>query len=312
MSRSTAALLPAIALVLAACSANAPASSAPTASPGSAAPSPLDRIPVSNAIQRDGVTLTIQIDAGRVAAGDEIRLIVTATNTEPGIVMWQGGGCDLLGNLALTGPEIPAVPVGDPPPGNDAAGVTGLIRWAALAGTGSGHTMFVPPNMPPGANFGCTADLRINELKPGETERVEAIWHGTTADGIPAPAGSYSVKVTFPYLDRMAAGPFEGDPFADAKPIAVEVPYEVVGAPWAGISAADAVDKALADGRVQAWIGGGLQRTQVGGASIQLRDGAVWRFEIAVMDATGEQAGTAVVEVDPMSGAVARVELPPG
>jgi hypothetical protein len=283
----------------------------PSGPSGSATPSPLDRIPVSNSVLRDGVRLTIQLDAGQVTGGDEIRLIVEATNTEPGIVMWQGGGCDLLGNIVLEGPPIETVPIGDPPQTNDAAGITGLIRWAALSDRGSGHTMFVPPNMPAGANFGCPSDLRINELKPGETERVEAIWHGTTTDGIPAPAGAYRVTVSFPYLERMAVGPFEGDPFADAKPIVVEVPYQVVGSAWQGISAAAALDRALADARVQGWIAGGLQRTEIGGATIRLTDGAIWRFEVTVMDATtGQAAGTTVVDIDPASGAVTRVELP--
>jgi hypothetical protein len=309
MLRARSVLLPALVVVTVACTSPGPATSPAPSAGGSPSPAPLDRIPVANSIQRDDVTLTIQIDAGRVVTGDKIRLIATATNTQPGIVMWQGGGCDLLGNLVLKGPGVPAAPVGDPPPGNDPAAITALIRWAALVG-GSGQTGFVPPNLPPGANFGCTSDLRINELKPGEIERIEAIWNGTTADGIAAPAGAYSVQLTFPYLARQAAGPFEGDPFADAKPIVVEVPYEVVGEAWAGLSAAQAVDAALADGRVQAWIGG-IQRTSIGGARIQLRDGAIWRFEVDVAGPTGDTAGIVVVEVDPTSGAVTRVDIPP-
>jgi hypothetical protein len=309
--RSLLALTGAVLVVLG-CTAPGAPSSSPASSPSASAAAPIDRIPVMNSVSRDGVTLTLQIDAGRVAAGDAVRLIASVTNTQPGVVMWQGGGCDLLGNLLLKGPAVAQVPLPDPPQGEDPASITGLIRWAALASSGGGPSMFVPPNLPPGAAFGCTADLRVNELAQGQIERIEAIWHGRTGDGLPAPAGAYSVQVSFPFLTRQAAPPFEGDPIADAKPIVLEVPYEVVGAPWQGLSAAEALDIALADGRIQAWIAGGLKRTEVGGARVTFEDGGVWRIEVDVQGPTGDTAGVTLVEVHPETGAVMRVEIPTG
>ena len=254
------------------------------------------------------MTLTIRLDAGRVTTGDQIRLDVTATNTQNGLVMWQGGGCDLLGNIQLHGPDVPLAPIGDPPPGNDPAAIRGLVRWSALANSGGGLTGFVPPNLPPGQGFACTSDLRINELKPGATERVEAIWNGTTADGIPSPAGGYTVDVSFPYLSRQDAGPFEGDPFADAEPIVVGVPFEVVGEAWHGLTAAQAVDRALGDGRLITWLAE-VDKTELGGASIRLQDGAAWRLEVTLSSPTGI-AAVGRVDVDPVTGEVTRVDLP--
>src|SRR5262245_14602670 len=74
-----------VVITLAACAAPGAPSASPSSPPGSgspsaaASPAPLDRIPVANAMQRDGVTLTIQVDAGQVLSGDRIRLLVTAT-----------------------------------------------------------------------------------------------------------------------------------------------------------------------------------------------------------------------------------------
>jgi hypothetical protein len=307
-------------LVLSACAAapvspSAPGHSAPSgpASPSSApsASPPVDGAPVSRSTEDQGVVLGLQLSTDRVRAGDGVQLIVTATNDGAGIVFWQGGGCDLLQDVALEGPPGQVVEPGDPPPGDDPDAVAGLVRWSALSGTSPSTMPFVPPNLPPGQPFACTSDLRINELRPGETARVAAVWHGRTGDGTPAPAGLYHVKLTFPFLARQAAGPFKGDAFADQRPITLDAGFEVVGGSWTGLTSAQAIDKALADARVRTWIADALPKTRVGGARIQLTDQGAWRFEIDRMTPDGMNAEVATIEVDPTTGAVTAVTLPP-
>ena len=101
-----------------------------------------------------------------------------------------GGGCDLLGDVTLEGPPVQVVQPGDPPPGEDPDAVAGLVRWSALSMAGPSTMPFAPAGSRADRMFGCTSDLKINELQPGETVRVAAVWHGLTGDGTPAPAGS--------------------------------------------------------------------------------------------------------------------------
>jgi len=308
-------------LVLTACGAAPGASpSAPAGSPSSSpsagaavtAPPPVDGAPVSRSTEDRGVVLSLQLSTDHVRAGDPVQLIVTATNTGAGIVFWQGGGCDLLQDVSLEAPPTQVVQPGDPPAGDGPDAVAGLVRWSALSMTSPSAMPFVPPNLAPDQMFACTSDLKINELQPGETARVAAVWHGLTGDGTPAPAGLYHVKLTFPFLARQAAGPFKGDAFADQHPITLDAGFEVEGEPWAGLTSDQAVDKALADARVKTWIADALPRTRVGGARIRLTDEGRWRFEIDRMTVDGMDSEVATIEVDPTTGEVTPVTLPPG
>src|SRR4051812_7467414 len=233
-------------------SSGAPATSSPSVA--ATEPPPVDGAPVSRSTEDQGVVLTIQLSTDRVRAGDAVQLVASATNDGSGIVFWQGGGCDLLEDVALEGPPAQVVQPGDPPAGEDADAVAGLVRWSALSMTSPSAMPFVPPNLAPDQTFGCSSDLKVNELRPGETARVPAVWHGLNGDGTPAPAGLYHVKVSFPFLVRQAAAPFKGDAIADQHPIALDAGFEVVGEPWTGLTSDQAVDKALADARVQRWI----------------------------------------------------------
>jgi peptidase YpeB-like protein len=170
---------------------------------------------------------------------------------------------------------------------------------------------FVPPDLAPDQLFACTSDLRINELQPGETARVAAVWHGLAGDGTPAPAGLYHVKLTFPFLARQDAAPFTGDAFADQHPITLDAGFEVSGEPWSGLTSDQAIDRALADARVKSWIADSLPRTRVGGARIRLTDQGSWRFEIDRQTPDGMDTEIATIEIDPTTGQVTPVTLPP-
>jgi hypothetical protein len=275
------------------------------------APPPVDGAPVSRSTEDQGVLVGLQLSTDRVRAGDAVQLIVSATNDGAGIVFWQGGGCDLLQDVALEGPPAQVVQPADPPAGDGPDAVAGLVRWSALSMSGSSTMPFVPPNLAPGQSFGCTSDLKVNELRPGESARVAAVWHGLTGDGTPAPAGLYHVKLTFPFLARQAAAPFKGDALADQHPITLDAGFEVVGEPWSGLTSAEAIDKALADARVMTWIADALPKTQVGGARIRLTDAGSWRFEIDRMTPDRMDTDVATIEIDPTTGEVTPVTLPP-
>jgi hypothetical protein len=272
--------------------------------PGEPAPASVPvAVPVARAI-RDGVIVELRLESGQVAAGRALLARVSVSNVAPGSVFWRGGGCDLLQDLTLTGPPLAATaPVPNPPLGDDPAAVAALVRWASGVGE-IAHETFRPPDLPPGMAFACTSDLRINELAPGAAEVIQATWPGTTTDTLPAPAGRYLARVSFPFLARLHARPFLGDPFTDKDPIVAELGFEVVGPAWAGLSARDAIDAALADMQVADWIAQDLPRQRVGGVRIRLVDGTAWRIEIDLSDPSGDTEGVAVILVDARSGSV--------
>ena len=118
------------------------------------------------------------------------------------------------------------------------------------------------------------------------------------------------MKLLFPFLVRQAAPPFKGDAMADQHPITLDAGFEVAGAPWSGMTSAQAIDRALADARVKAWIADALPRTRVGGARIRLTESGSWRFDDR-MTPDGTDSEVATIVVDPTTGAVTTVTLPP-
>jgi hypothetical protein len=267
----------------------------PDGSPGAGA----TMAPVVATAARDGVTVTLVLDREAVGAGETIGAWVEVRNTLPGVVLWQGGGCDLLNGFGLQGPELP-----DPPVGQEWPGTAGLAKWSATA-SGLRHTSFLPDTMPPEQDdLACPADLRVNELPFGEPATAQAEWRGRTSDTAPAPAGEYLVTFSFPFLVRSLDGSFEGDPLDDRRPIEIQATFTVTGDAAPVIGQVEAIDAALADERVAAWLET-LPQERLTGAYARLT-GDVWRFEIGVMMPDGQ----AVIDLDAASGAVRKVQLP--
>jgi hypothetical protein len=289
-------ILPAV-LVLAC--ATAP-STVPSAAMPAASDAPAELGPEKQATARfDDLLVTLTIEHDRAPAGERIRAHVDIRNLGFGPVSWQSGGCELSQGFTLEGPEVP-----QPPPGRAWEGTAHWAKWAATT-SGVGPVGFIPPNvaeMGPPWNFGCTMELRVDDIGPGQTASVDAVWVGFASDGQPAPAGAYSLSYTFPYLGRVAKEVFSGDPIADAKPIQASVDFQIDGRAGVAVPSTLAFDAALADPRVAAWISG-IRREQLYGASVILKDG-LWQIRIEI------EMGAAEIAVNASSGAVVSLNLP--
>jgi len=297
--------LPAIALltvIVAACQAS-PASSEPapgSPDPASAAPSsvPIEPSPASVTGQHDAVIVTLSAATDRAPAGEPIRLRVDVLNAGLTPVTWQSGGCELLNGFAILAPPIVA-----PPAGRDWPGVAGQAKFSAVSmASGGGVEMIRDPAVPEGMAFGCTADLRYDDIQPGETISAEAIFSGRAPDGQPAAPGAYRITYAFPYLARGAAEEIGMAPPA-VRPIELALPVTLEGAAFAGMPSTLAIDAALAEPRVATWIDEHLTPQRLGGAEIRLVDGA-WQLTIQLIDGL-----STVVTVDPATGAVTDVRL---
>jgi hypothetical protein len=271
---------------------------APPSAAGTEAPTTSGR-PVSATAQADGVVVTLSASSDRIAPGEEIRLGIGALNLGLDPVTWMSGGCGMLNDLVITGPDIPQQPPGQP--GGDAAS---LARWSALS-MGGGIAQWRPPDLPDDVMVGCPANLDYDEIGPAGTMNADATWRAVDGFGAPAPAGDYVVTVGFPYIGRLPVDQVGGEP-PPIKPIRVSVPVVVDGPAFEGISASEAIDAATADPRVAAWFAQ-LPKERLGGAHIRLVDD-VWEYAIDV----GAQNAATVVRVDPSTAEVIDVRLAGG
>jgi hypothetical protein len=245
------------------------------------------------------VIVTLAIDHDRSPAGQPIRAHAEVANVGFGPVSWQSGGCELFSGFSLDGPDLP-----QPPPGRAWEGTAHWAKWAATT-SGVGVVGFLPPAVVERGRpwqFGCTMELRIDDIGPGQTASVDAVFVGFASDGQPAPAGPYRLSYSFPFLGRVAREQFRGDPFADAKPIEVELDFLIDPVPGVAVPSTQAFDAALADPRVAAWIST-ITREQLYGASVILDQG-LWQIRIEI------ESGAAQIAINPSSGAVVSVKLP--
>ena len=252
--------------------------------------------PISASVEAERVVVTLAASADRLTTGDEIHLTMTALNLGLEGVTWMSGGCDMLNDLVISGPDIPEQPAGNP-----VREPAALAKWSALS-QGQGIAQWRPPNRPFEAIVGCPADLSYDEIAPAGTASAEAIWRAVDAFGAPAPAGAYTVDYGFPYAGRMVAQDVLDD--VQIRPIRVSLPITVEGEGFSGVSASDAIDAATADPRVAAWFAE-LPVDQLTGAHIRWLDG-VWEYTIDV----GLDGATSVVRVDPDTGEVLDVRWP--
>jgi hypothetical protein len=199
--------------------------------------------PVEALVNRDGVSVILAIDRGRIAAGDDLTATVTVRNVGPDPVTWQGGGCELQGTISVT----PAKALPQPPAGPVVGGGEAAIRQLVLPDASTIRWPTPPEVAHRDIAWGCPANLAFNELLPGDETRATVVWVASTVAGSPAPAGDYLVEVGFPFMGRGLANPpadFRGD--RDVDPITARLVVSVEGGPPAP-SAEDAVDTILGD-----------------------------------------------------------------
>ena len=273
--------------------------------PSSSAASPDGQVPIGQPVsatnQADGVIVTLALSSDRVTAGDRIRVRISALNAGLGPVAYEAGGCGPIMGITVSGPPLQADAVDDPPQGTDGAAVLGLAKWSALSQGGTQLDWIRTEGMPDDSAMACTADLRYEDIAPGETFTDEAVWIARIGDGAPAPAGEYRVDFGFPFAGRTSKDdvPFEGQV---VTPIPVAVPLTVEAGPKVAVDAEAAIDAAIAHPEVAAWAERSLTRERLEGATITMIDGR-WRWQIRYA------GGQTDVFVDPVTGEVVETRI---
>ena len=198
----------------------------------------------------DGVGVTLSVDRTLVPAGGDLVAAVTVRNAAPGVVTWQGGGCELQGQFTVT----PLLTVGAAPIGHVWDGDKNVIKQLALPEAYAIRGPVPPDLAHVDVAFGCTLELAYNELKPGEQADATIVWVATTAAGSSAPAGDYEVAVAFPFIGRDIGDPLANfEAAAQVQPITARIVVTVEDHPPVP-SASDAMDAVLGDAAFTAWL----------------------------------------------------------
>ena len=244
------------------------------AAPPGASDGPPAIEPAEATATNNGVAVTLDVDRATVPAGGDVVATVTVRNTAPGVVTWQGGGCELEGQFAVTPPMTMAAP----PIGHVWDGDKNLIKQIALPDAYALRGPVPPQFAHVDVAFGCPADLAYNELKPGETAQATIVWVATTAAASPAPDGDYEVSVAFPYIGRDIGNPIlDFTTIPAVTPITARLVVKVVDQPPVP-SASDALDAILADAAFTSWLSE-HRRDSWDGVAIRFVDGA-WTVQV--------------------------------
>jgi hypothetical protein len=213
----------------------------PGTSPFSSVPPPVAG-PVET-VEVDRVRVSLAVELAELPIAGRTWAAVTIENLGPGIVLWQGGGCEIPAQVVidLAGPVQAAA-------GQEWTGIARQFKdllWRPSAP--SDQASFQDERLiDAGQPVGCPANLAVNELAPGETIRTRAAWDGDVA-GAAAPAGLATIRAAFPYMGPKRPG---ADPFAaPLRPIEVSASVAVVDRGLGLVSPGQAIDAALADDR---------------------------------------------------------------
>jgi hypothetical protein len=255
-------------------SASSPASAAPTTEPSLPAPSPIASMrpgkPTSATAEESGIRITLALDRDRIAYGERVWADVLVANTGTDTLDWgHSGSCPFTANVALVADHPVEFGVGR----DDWGGDLGLLKGSTLATDfeavplGEPVAGFTPePWVDLVGNFGCTTDLVVDQLAPGDHVAYRAAWDAEGPHEVPLAPGPYAARATFHHLGRGC--PLE--PIGCSGSVEVAVPLEVDSPHVDYLGGGEAMDVIFEDP---------LFLQLLGETTVQRWDGATLHFE---------------------------------
>ena len=269
---------------------------------GDPSPTPHESLPpahtVTNTVDDQGIQLTLTLDRDRISFGDRTWADVTVENIGADIVYWgHSGTCVYAAGVAAM-PDV----TGEMPYGRDDwTGDMGILKSVTVSETDAVGYGFTPEDwVDYEGTWGCTSDLLITEVNPGDILTYRAAWDGDAMYGRTASPGSYHVDATFDYMSRGAPPAMEAGPAEHA--VTVSVPMTVSGPEVDYVAPGVAVDHVLGDPAFQRRLAD-APRERWTGSELTFEDGN-WVMTLRLEGPT--EAITATV--DAVSGDVISVE----
>jgi hypothetical protein len=191
---------------------------------------------------RDGLVVTLSVDRSTLPAAARTWVSVSVVNTSSEVRLWRGGGCNILADVSIS----TATGV-TPEHGRNLGGPAGTFKdLAAPSAPESNVGWFTEERFVDKTNFGCPANLAINQIGAGQRLEVRAAWDGEIQDAV-APPGPARIVASFPYLGR--AGKLDSP-----EPIEAMTMVDVMDRGVRLLSRGQAADAALSNPDFDAWV----------------------------------------------------------
>lgn len=252
----------------------------------------------SAATEADGIRITLELDHTQTSFGERVWAAVTIENIGSDVVHWGHSS-------TCTGPPgIQLTTNADPPAyGAEWPGEAGVLKRVTVDDVDTWRFGFVPEEWVDfEGNYGCTSDLVMDELRPGEQLSGRFAWDTLGINGMPPPGGLYLAETAFGYQGRGDVPP-DADPFG--QQISVSVSLDVDGPQREYLTPGAAMDALLADETFIRLLAEN-PRTQWNSSTLRWIDES-WQLEIA----QEVPYGPLVATVDAITGAVSDVEVRP-
>jgi len=253
--------------------------------PAPTAPPP---VPTAATVDSAGVTVTLGVGSRQLLAGDQTTGFLEIHNNTNAELVFDQDTCLLDQGMSFAGSYNRAPqPTDDPGKTWDDP----RLAWVKTTALRTAESVIGFRHAIPGSDdiripITCALDAQQYGLRPGGVIRQDQILVARRTDGLPAWPGTYIAGFTF----------------ATSSPIHVEMPIGVFGNPYAGVSRGQAIDAALSDERVSAWLYA-LGRSGIEDGDAWFDKGA-WTITIRAVS-TGQ--GTVAVD---STGKVTAVSIP--
>jgi hypothetical protein len=269
--------------------------------PVMAQPSPPPGEPVTASVEADGIRLTVVLDRDRTVFGQRVMATTTIENIGSDGVFWGHSGTCLFPASVEARPDRP-VPLEygrEDWPSDE--GILKMLTLFPLEADAGPVFSFLPEEwLDSDLNHGCTTDLVISEVLPGESLVQRRGWDTLGHFGMPPAPGSYTVVGEFDYMARGERPSFdeEVDEFSVEVPLAITVEGPEIDY----VSPGEALDAILSDEGFQSLLAD-APRGLWNGQELQYLDGA-WEFALYLTESE--------TEVEPVEAIVARVDVRSG
>jgi hypothetical protein len=204
-------------------------------------PTPLPSAPFRTAtIEQDGIRLSLTLDRDTTSFGERVWATVAVENIGLDVVKWgHSGSCAWPAGVQLFTTAEP-MPIGR----TDWPGDQGVLKNVSVPNV-QVASIFTPEAFADfEGNWGCTGDLVMDEIQPGERLSDRFAWDTIGPGGMPPAGGRYIAQTTFGYMGR---GGFSPDARADEYQVSVQVALDVEGPARVYLAPGIALDLLLAD-----------------------------------------------------------------
>lgn len=247
-------------------------------------------------VEADGIRITLSLDRTETSFGTRVWAEVAVENVGADVVHWgHSGSCAWPAGVELTtNAEAPSY-------GAEWPGEAGILKRITVDDPDRERYGFVPEvAVDFEGNWGCTSDLVMDEIQPGERLSARFAWDTIGANGMPPAGGRYVAESVFGYQGRGDVSP-NADPFG--MRVGVQVSLDVQGPDREYVSPGEALDLLLSDATFIRLLADN-PRTQWNSSTLRWGDEA-WHLEIAQERPHGSIVGT----VDAITGAVSDVRV---